>query len=510
MVEQKKTLSAKEVVEDLRAGATDEFLMKKYSISENGLQSLFQKLITAKILTQGDLDRRTKIATDARLPVFKFLCPACKTPHQEEYPVCPQCGIIVEKYREKQAREQAEKDRKLQASLARQQQSRQIQETSAPEQAKISTDPGQVPAGFPDLETADKLAKLQAAFVAGLLSQNEFEQKRDQLLIQTLSSDARTKLEQLRELGLISPEEFEAKQAAIEGRAAKAGQLREALELGILNKEEFDSKMREIIPERPPSDIQGDNAQLKIPAGSPVQDVLTQMSRHKGNGTLHPPPLDRLTDTLPAGTVVLTALGAAGLGIVLALAHFIFYVLGAYNTAAGYALGGLIANRLKRQTYPYSGKPLLLLAAASILIYIISYYSVYVVSSGDEGFWEHLDNAYTIFTWRGGVIINVIVWAGEIFITFITGATIVDKAAAESLFKLVPREIANLVFALGQQKFTPDQIRNELSKRGWTKQEEQDLAFTAASQIKSAIPEKVSSASTGVATASPQWSEPGK
>lgn len=55
---QKKTLSAQKVVADIRAGATNDFLMKKYELSENGLQSLFQKLVNAKILTHEDLDCR--------------------------------------------------------------------------------------------------------------------------------------------------------------------------------------------------------------------------------------------------------------------------------------------------------------------------------------------------------------------------------------------------------------------------------------------------------------------
>jgi hypothetical protein len=54
-----RQISAKEVVADIRAGATDEFLMKKYGMSEKGLQSLFQKLITAKAISSADLDGRT-------------------------------------------------------------------------------------------------------------------------------------------------------------------------------------------------------------------------------------------------------------------------------------------------------------------------------------------------------------------------------------------------------------------------------------------------------------------
>lgn len=55
---EKKSLSAKEVVADIRAGATDEFLIAKYGISKNGLQSLFRKLQTAKYITQAEMDRR--------------------------------------------------------------------------------------------------------------------------------------------------------------------------------------------------------------------------------------------------------------------------------------------------------------------------------------------------------------------------------------------------------------------------------------------------------------------
>jgi hypothetical protein len=58
---EKKTLSAKEVVADIRAGATDEFLIAKYGISQKGLQNLFQKLLTANLITQADLDSRVSV-----------------------------------------------------------------------------------------------------------------------------------------------------------------------------------------------------------------------------------------------------------------------------------------------------------------------------------------------------------------------------------------------------------------------------------------------------------------
>jgi hypothetical protein len=65
---EKKTISAKEILADIHAGATDAFLMKKYAISEKGLQSLFHKLIAAKVLTQADLHARATPLEKIREP----------------------------------------------------------------------------------------------------------------------------------------------------------------------------------------------------------------------------------------------------------------------------------------------------------------------------------------------------------------------------------------------------------------------------------------------------------
>jgi TPR repeat protein len=67
LAEEKKKISAKEIVGDIRAGATDEFLMKKYGISEKALQGLFQKLVAAKFLTQADVDRRGAVVDEVDL-----------------------------------------------------------------------------------------------------------------------------------------------------------------------------------------------------------------------------------------------------------------------------------------------------------------------------------------------------------------------------------------------------------------------------------------------------------
>lgn len=52
-------ISAKDVMEDIKNGMSDEDLMKKYGLSSTGLQSLFKKLMDAKVLTSAMLAERS-------------------------------------------------------------------------------------------------------------------------------------------------------------------------------------------------------------------------------------------------------------------------------------------------------------------------------------------------------------------------------------------------------------------------------------------------------------------
>ena len=55
----KQKLSAKAVMKDLRAGMSNAEIMEKYRISEKGLESLFQKLSGAGVLTQAEIIARS-------------------------------------------------------------------------------------------------------------------------------------------------------------------------------------------------------------------------------------------------------------------------------------------------------------------------------------------------------------------------------------------------------------------------------------------------------------------
>jgi hypothetical protein len=55
---EKKTISAREVVADIKVGLTDDQLMLKHGLTHTGLQSLFKKLIQARLITETDIEKR--------------------------------------------------------------------------------------------------------------------------------------------------------------------------------------------------------------------------------------------------------------------------------------------------------------------------------------------------------------------------------------------------------------------------------------------------------------------
>ncbi len=103
----KPKIGAKAILTDIRSGMDDAALMLKYSLSPQGIQSIFKKLIAARALTQAELDRRSSFHENAVNLAWK--CPACGKPQPREFDECPDCGIIIAKY-VKQQEEKRERE----------------------------------------------------------------------------------------------------------------------------------------------------------------------------------------------------------------------------------------------------------------------------------------------------------------------------------------------------------------------------------------------------------------
>ncbi|MCA1960479.1 MAG: hypothetical protein LDL33_06765 [Desulfomonile sp.] len=96
----KRTISAGEILSDLRSGLNDNDLMQKYRLSARALESIFGKLLQAGLLAQSELDARLDVSQrTVALEVFR--CPSCDCVQLTKFDECPRCGVVLAKYKPK-------------------------------------------------------------------------------------------------------------------------------------------------------------------------------------------------------------------------------------------------------------------------------------------------------------------------------------------------------------------------------------------------------------------------
>jgi len=100
---EKKKISAREVLTDIKAGMDARGLKTKYGLSDDGLNKVYGKLRTAGLLKEADphhqemLDPRKEQPTADRSMYMGWRCPACNAPQPERMEECPRCGAIASK-----------------------------------------------------------------------------------------------------------------------------------------------------------------------------------------------------------------------------------------------------------------------------------------------------------------------------------------------------------------------------------------------------------------------------
>lgn len=88
----KRRITARELLADIRKGLSDPTLMEKYKLSAQGLQSVFQKLLKAGVITQAELDSRTPLG-ERTVDIGLYICTACGNIQGTEFTKCPRCGF---------------------------------------------------------------------------------------------------------------------------------------------------------------------------------------------------------------------------------------------------------------------------------------------------------------------------------------------------------------------------------------------------------------------------------
>ncbi len=96
----KKTLNAKEVLDDIKAGMDEAALMEKYQLSEKGLQSLLKKLMDAGVLKPKKRGLKKTSSAPEKAVASAWKCPICGNPQTTQYNKCPECSVIAARFQE--------------------------------------------------------------------------------------------------------------------------------------------------------------------------------------------------------------------------------------------------------------------------------------------------------------------------------------------------------------------------------------------------------------------------
>jgi len=73
---EKRKVTAREILRDVRSSLRDQDILEKYTLSAQGLQSVFHKLVNAGVVIQGQLENRAPIS-ERTVDLGLFICPPC-------------------------------------------------------------------------------------------------------------------------------------------------------------------------------------------------------------------------------------------------------------------------------------------------------------------------------------------------------------------------------------------------------------------------------------------------
>lgn len=108
---QKRKISAREILNDIRSGLDDSAIKRKHHLSEGALEAVYQKLATAGLLTEAEIRGRRETTPKPTAPTVEppseaaWRCPACDAPQSSKVDECPVCGVVVAQYQAMKARE---------------------------------------------------------------------------------------------------------------------------------------------------------------------------------------------------------------------------------------------------------------------------------------------------------------------------------------------------------------------------------------------------------------------
>ena len=162
------------------------------------------------------------------------------------------------------------------------------------------------------------------------------------------------------------------------------------------------------------------------------------------------------------------------------------YIIGLFEAGVALVIGFVLKQLVKISNYTFYESLHYLLIGMILITYISNQYFQYQIILNENNFqpfsfWEFMQARFeaglTIKELNTGWIGLLISWVLQLVITYYIGVLRLTSSLISYLLERVPMEVMDFAYYHFVKEKTEDQVRDELSKMGWTEKQDQEEVF---------------------------------
>jgi len=171
------------------------------------------------------------------------------------------------------------------------------------------------------------------------------------------------------------------------------------------------------------------------------------------------------------------------------------YIIGLFEVGVAFAIGFILKYLIKASNYTNYDRLNYLLVGMIIVTYVSNQYFQYQIILNENnyesiGFFQfiklRLESGLTIKSLNTGWIGLVISWIFQLGFTYAIGILRLASNLIAYQLERVPMEVVNFAFYHFIKEKTENQVRSELSKMGWTEEQDQNEVFESIGAVQGA------------------------
>ena len=162
------------------------------------------------------------------------------------------------------------------------------------------------------------------------------------------------------------------------------------------------------------------------------------------------------------------------------------YIIGLFEVGVAIVMGFILKQLIKLSNYTFYNHLHYILIGMILITYISNQYFQYQIILNENNFrpfsfWEFMQARFeaglTIKKLNTGWIGLLVSWGLQLVITYFVGVLRLTSSLISYSLERVPVEVVDFAYYHFVKKKTEDQVRDELSKMGWTEKQDQEEVF---------------------------------